>query len=172
MTETTILNELTYHAESGSLRYQSVRYLLIRPETLAALQTALEAEVGPQRAGEIVFEAGFTGGQLSARKYKETFGFGDRQVVEFMCRMGGEIGWGHFRLIAMDTETQHLVVRVDQSPFAAAYPAKAQAGVCHFTRGVLAGIASGIFNEATAALEPVCLAQGDAHCQFVIERRK
>lgn len=172
MTETTILDELTYHPESGSLRYQNVRYLLIRPETLAALQTALEAEIGTQRAGEILFEAGFTGGQLSARKYKETFGFEDRQVVEFMCRMGGEIGWGHFRLTEMDTEAQRLVVSIDQSPFALAYPSKAHAGVCHFTRGVMAGVASGIFHETTAALEPLCVAKGDPRCQFVIESRK
>src|SRR3989304_6861803 len=98
MTETTILDELPYHPESGSLRYQNVRYLLIRPETLAALQTALEAEIGTQRAGEILFEAGFTGGQLSARKYQGKCGFEDRQGGGVVGRMGGEIGWGRVSL--------------------------------------------------------------------------
>lgn len=172
MTDKTILDALTYQSEGGALRYETVRYLLIRPETVAALQTAIEAEVGMPRAGEILFQAGFTGGQLSARKFRETFGFEDQQVVEFMCRMGGEIGWGRFQMIEMDPEAKRLVIHVGQSPFAEAYPARTKAGVCHLTRGVLAGVADVVFHEEIVALEPLCLARGDAHCRFVAEGRK
>lgn len=43
------------------------------------------------------------------------------EAVAFVCRMGGEIGWGYFRLVELDSEVQRPVVEVDHSPFAQAY---------------------------------------------------
>lgn len=171
MAENSILADLTYHPTDGALRFKDVRYLLIRPETLASIQTAMEAEIGPERAGEILYAGGFTGGQLSGRKYKDVLGLTDREAVEFICRMGGEIGWGHFRLVDLDPQARRLVVDVDHSPFAGAYvgPASGGAGVCHLIRGVLGGLASGVFGAEVQAHETQCLAIGDARCRFEVE---
>jgi predicted hydrocarbon binding protein len=177
MANNAILSELTYQTNEGALRFEGVRYLLIRPETLASVQGVLEAEIGAEGAGEILYAGGFTGGRLSGRKYKESFGLSDREAVEFMCRMGGEIGWGHFRLVELDAQAQRLVVAVESSPFAEAYNQagnngqRSPAGICHLIRGVLGGLGEGIFGVPVHALETQCLANRKPYCQFEVLAR-
>ncbi len=166
--ENVILSELMYYGDEGALRFRDVRYLLIRPETLASFQRSLEGEVGPDRAGEVIFAGGFTGGRLSGRKYKEALGLSDREAVEFMCRMGGEIGWGQFRLVELDPEARRMAVEVGCSPFAEAYGEAATGGVCHLIRGVLGGLADGLFGGPVRARETMCLARGDPLCRFEV----
>lgn len=164
-----IVQELAWDAAGGRLSFKGVRYLLIRPETLVDFQKALERTLG-ERAGELLFQGGFTGGSLSARKYKEHFGYSDEETVAFMCRMGGQIGWGHFALEELDASAGRLVVRVEGSPFAEAY-GPADHGVCHLIRGVLAGLAAAIFDAEVAATEVACAAQGAPLCRFTVVKR-
>lgn len=180
MGENSVLDGLEYEASSGRLSYQGVRYLLIRPETLVAFQLAVEAEVGPEKCAELMQAGGFTGGALSARRYRDAFGYADREIAEFMCRMGGEIGWGHFTLVRLDVAAREMIVEVVGSPFAEAYKLLAshpsppphgergQGGVCHFIRGVLAGLGAGLFGGEVASAETTCQARGDPLCRFEV----
>lgn len=162
-----VLTALEWDADGGSLTFNQVRYLLIRPETLAEFQKAVEAELG-ERAGELIYVGGFTGGSLSAQRYKEVFGYDERESVEFMCRMGGQLGWGRFELVELDVAQKRLAVEVVGSPFAGAYGPSAR-GVCHLIRGVLGGLGAGLFGGDVVARETRCLATGDASCRFVVE---
>lgn len=162
-----ILAEMTFLPEEGSLKFQGVRYLLIRPETLVSLQKALEQEVGPERTAEILYTGGFTGGQLSGRKYMQTFGLSEPEAVAFMCRMGAEIGWGNFHVVALDPDQQQLIVEVAHSPFAEAY-GESEAEVCHLIRGVLGGLGAGVFGAPVEANESRCLTLGDPTCRFEV----
>ncbi|MCZ7575111.1 MAG: XylR N-terminal domain-containing protein [Ardenticatenaceae bacterium] len=162
-----ILTELTYDPRQGGLFYKDVRYLLIRPETLRDFQKAVEEAVGHERAGELLATGGHTGGLLSSKKYKEVFGLSDREAVEFMCRMGGQIGWGAMRLVELDATAGRLVVEVESSPFAAAY-GPSDHGVCHFVRGVMAGMAEGLFGHPVHSVETHCLAMGHEQCRIVV----
>ena len=166
--ENEILQGLEWDAEWGRLTFKEVRYLLIRPETLIDFQKAVEAELG-ERTGELIYAGGYTGGSLSSRRYKEVFGYSDEEIVNFMCRMGGQIGWGRFEVEALDPTAGRLVVRVYDSPFAEAY-GPSDHGVCHFIRGVMAGLAAGIFGADVRAVETECAARGDPHCRFAVER--
>lgn len=165
-----ILQGLEWEPDGGRLTFNQVRYLLIRPETLVDFQKAAEAELGEQ-AGALIYAGGFTGGSLSSRRYKEVFGYSDEEIVGFMCRMGGQIGWGHFELVELDPAAGRLVVQVQDSPFAGAY-GSAERGVCHFIRGVLAGLGAGIFNADVDAVESHCTARGDTSCLFTIQVRR
>ncbi|HEX9076369.1 MAG TPA: XylR N-terminal domain-containing protein, partial [Anaerolineae bacterium] len=91
--ENSILADLKFDAQRGALLYNDVRYLLIRPETLIAFQKAAEEKLGAG-ADQLLFAGGYTGGTLSARRYREVFGFSDEESVAFMAKMGMEIGWG------------------------------------------------------------------------------
>lgn len=168
MKKNTILSNLVYHPDKGSLSFKGVRYLLIRPETLTALQLALEDEVSQKRAGEILASGGIIGGRLSALKYKETLGLSDPETIDFMCRMGSEIGWGNFRLVELDSKTSRMVIEVENSPFAEVYGRPAASGVCHFTRGVLAGLGCAILGGEVEARETSCIACGDSCCRFEV----
>lgn len=168
MNKNNILADLVFAPEGGRLSFRDVRYLLIRPDTLIDFQKAVEAEVGARRCAEMMMAGGITGGSRSAARYKEEFGLSDAEIVEFMCKMGREIGWGHFSLRELDSDAGRLVVEVSESPFAAAY-GQADEGVCHLTRGVLAGLAAGIFGSDVRSAETACRACGHDICRFEIE---
>jgi predicted hydrocarbon binding protein len=161
-----ILKELNVVVEKGGLFYRDVRYLLIRPETLATFQKAIEKELG-EKASQVLFEAGFEGGALSSKKYREVFGLSDQEIIQFMMDMGPQIGWGRFELERFNPGERCLIVKVYHSPFAEAY-GSSSLPVCHLIRGVLGGMASTVFGRKTEAIESSCLAKGDKSCRFEI----
>lgn len=163
-----IVENLEWTPETGRLAYNDVRYLLIRPETLVDFQKAVEEQL-PEGTGDLLYAGGFTGGSLSSRRYKEVFGYTDEEIVEFMCNMGGQIGWGRFEVVELDANAGRLVIDVYASPFAEAY-GTADAGVCHFIRGVVGGLTAGIFAADVDTRETQCTATGAAMCRFVAER--
>ena len=167
MSKNPILDELVYDSSSGALIYKGVRYLMIRPETIAGLQRVLNESCGKD-ADFSFFEGGFTGGSLSAKKYKELHNFSDLEVIEFMMKMGNQIGWGHFSLEHYDAKLKKLRVCVMNSPFAESY-GKSSQGVCHLIRGVLAGMASSLLKSNCTSEEVECRAKGDRRCLFVCE---
>ncbi len=164
-----ILDNLQFDRDRAALLYNDVRYLLIRPETLCAFQKAAEEHLGAL-ADELLFAGGYTGGTLSAKKYRELFGLSDAQSVEFMANMATEIGWGRTTVSHFDPAACELDLLIDSSPFAAAY-GKADRGVCHLVRGVFAGMAAGIFGRAVEAREQECAAMGHPRCMMVIRGR-
>jgi predicted hydrocarbon binding protein len=166
MPDNSILDELTYDSDSGALRYKDVRYMLIRPETVIGFQKTIE-ESNSELAQDAFFQGGFRGGYLSAKKYKGLHFFDDIQIIDFMMKMGSEIGWGHFELQNFDPQKKYLNIIVRKSPLARAY-GESSCAVCHLIRGVLSGLASFLFNQNCVGSEVKCLAKGDEHCLFEI----
>ena len=165
--ENSILDNLDYDGDSGRITFNDVRYMVIRPDTVVDFQKAVEAEVG-EGVAEMMMAGGYTGGSRSSRRYKELFSYSNEQIVAFMCKMGGEIGWGRFEVEKLDTEGKELVVVVRNSAFAEAY-GSSDKGVCHMIRGVMAGMAAGIFGTEVSSEETMCLAKGDELCRFVLK---
>jgi len=163
--ENQILKELIFDSEEGGLFFKEVRYLLVRPETLAALQKAAEKEFG-EKASQILYQSGYEGGSLSSKRYREVFGFSDKEIIHFMVEMGPQIGWGRFELERFDGN-KILIVRVYHSPFAEAYGPSSKP-VCHMIRGVLGGMGSLVFGKKIESKEVSCLAKGDEYCRFEI----
>jgi len=162
-----ILDNVQWDADSGAITFKDVRYMLIRPDTVVDFQKAVEEMIGPQKCAEAMMAGGYTGGSRSSKRYKQVFNYTEDEIVAFMCRMGGEIGWGRFNVIELDVPGKELIVEVQNSAFAAAY-GKADWGVCHMIRGVLAGMAAGIFGGDVVSEETACVAKGDPVCRFVI----
>jgi predicted hydrocarbon binding protein len=166
--DNSILADLAFQPDSGKLTFKDVRYLLIRPDTIVEFQKAVETEVGAERCAAMMMAGGITGGSRSAGRYKTEFGLNDAEIVDFMCKMGREIGWGQFNVCELDPGKMRLVVEVADSPFAAAY-GPADVGVCHLTRGVLSGLAAGLFGMDMRAVETTCRARGEPVCRFEME---
>jgi len=167
MSENSIVKALEYNQSSGTLSYKGVRYLLIRPETVAGFQKDLEKVAG-EKAKNGFYQGGFSGGYLSAKKYKELFNFSDKEIIEFMMKMGTEIGWGSFSLDYYNPDSGTVRITVKNSPFAHAY-GKSTEGVCHLIRGVIGGMASAIFHQDCTASELECISKGDDRCIFVVD---
>ena len=169
MSDNPILDGLVWDRSAGSLLYNGVRYLLIRPETITGFQKA-NTGLGASELNDILFAGGFAGGSLSTQKYQALHNFSNLEVIEFMMNMGAQIGWGSFSLSHYDPALKHLGVVVKHSPFAQAY-GKSSQSVCHLIRGVLAGMASILFGENCTADEVECEAKGDNCCRFVMAGR-
>jgi predicted hydrocarbon binding protein len=161
-----ILDDLEYNEGSGTISFHGVRYMLIRPDTVVDFQKAVEEALGDEVA-ESMMAGGYTGGSRSSKRYREVFGYSDEEIVSFMCNMGREIGWGNFEVEGFDKDGRELVVVVRNSAFAEAY-GSAGGGVCHMIRGVMAGMAAGIFGGDVTSEETHCRAKGDDLCRFVI----
>lgn len=161
-----ILDNLKYDPQKGRISFQDVPYMILRPDTVVDFQKAVEARVG-DKVDEMMMAGGYTGGSRSSRRYKELFNYSDEEIVAFMCKMGGEIGWGRFETEKLDTESKELIITVRNSPFAEAY-GSSDKGVCHMIRGVLAGMAAGIFGTEVTSEEALCRAKGDELCRFVL----
>ncbi len=143
---------------AGRLSYRGARYLLIRPETLAALQRALETALGAA-AAECFVAGGRTGGGTATASFTSA----GRERVEALLAMGTRIGWGRFALERYAPDA--LVVTVAGSPFAEAYGAST-APVCHLTRGVLEALAASVLDGRPRVTETACAGMGAAACRF------
>ena len=143
---------------SGRLSFRGAPFMLIRPETLVALQRAMEVALGP-RAAACLAAGGRAGGARAARALEGT----PRARVEALLRMGAQIGWGEFVLEEL-TPTA-LVVTVGRSPFAEVY-GKSAGPVCHLTRGVLESLATVALERPATMVETACAAAGAPLCRF------
>jgi predicted hydrocarbon binding protein len=164
-----ILDKLEYNPEQGILEFNGVRYLVIRPETVMGFFKAVTENLG-ERTGELAFEGGYQGGSASTSAYKTKFNLSNREILEYMCNMGTQLGWGKFQ-IEYDSD-ERLEISVKNSPYALkeALTEDSENGTCHFIRGVLAGLGKTVLGTEVLATEPECEARGDPHCTFVIER--
>jgi len=133
-------------------------YILIRPETLAGVQKAMEAALGAG-AGECLAAGGRAGG---GRATAALAGDAAARVARLLAQ-GGEIGWGEFALERLTPSA--LAVSVAGSPFARAYGG-ATAPVCHLTRGVLEALAATVLARPVRVRETACAALGAARCRF------
>lgn len=147
--------------EPGRIALNGVRFLLVRPETLVGFQKAIEKEA-PELAARALQAGGADGGGRSARRLRDDKGLRGREIVEAMCRMGTEIGWGRFRVESFADGT--FAVVVESSPYAEAY-GKASGPVCHFLAGVMKGVGEALWGSATA-VETACAAHGGTSCRF------
>jgi predicted hydrocarbon binding protein len=147
---------------AGALTIDGARYLLIRPETLAALQKAAESALGA-RAAECLVAGGRAGG---GRASAALTGVGEERVRRLM-ETGGAIGWGAFTLERLTDDA--LTVSVRRSPFAEAY-GPSTTPVCHLLRGVLEALAAAALTGTPAVVETACAAMGAPACRFETRR--
>lgn len=143
---------------AGALTVGGARYLLVRPETLAALQKAAEAALGA-RAADCLVAGGREGGARAAAGLGGTA----EERVRRLVAMGGAIGWGRFALEHFGADG--FVVTVARSPFAEAYGAST-VPVCHLTCGVLESLATRTLGRPSRVIETQCAATGADHCRF------
>ncbi len=142
-----IINRLTFDPDEAAIYLNQSRYMLIRPETLAALSRA----VG-EKAGECFFAAGREGGRLAAQNYFKEQNMDPEATVRFMLDAGGAIGWAKKKLIAFNLEAQNFQVQAQSS--ALNWPGGAG---WELLAGILSGLGEVIFNRTVtvdqAALE-------------------
>jgi predicted hydrocarbon binding protein len=163
VSENPVLSELQWDAESGSLLYRGIRYLLIRPETIAGALNAGEAEI-PGAIGRWLSAGGAEGGAKSGERFRRDHHLSHEEALRFMCEMGAQIGWGRFVLTGFVGAPPSFAVEVFDSPFAEHVNQPAPA--CHLIRGVLGGLGRTLFASSGDCVEVACAAGGAESCRF------
>ena len=136
----------------GRLTVHGARYVLVRPETLAALHRAIERAAG-DTAGECLAAGGRAGGGTAVASLRGD----DEARVRALLETAAAIGWGEFRLERLTADA--LAVTVRNSPFAEGY-GRAERPVCHLIRGVLDSLAAAVLARTAPVVETRCAAAG------------
>jgi len=166
-----ILEMLAFEPESGKIALHGVRYLLVRPETLVAIQRSLEADLGAA-AARILEDAGRLGGATSARRFLDAFPDRARsELLDWFCELGTDFGWGRLRLDPTASDSPgSFAIEVAGGPVATAYGEGTAQPVCHLLRGVLAGIGEVLLDGTASVVERSCAAVTPGPCRFVVRR--
>lgn len=152
---------IDFDREVGRVSIRGIRYLLIQPATLVGFQKAAEAAGGA--VPDWLETGGREGGRRSSSRFREQTKLEGREFAQAYLDMGREIGWGVFRVTQF--EGSRFEVEVQGSPFAEAYGTSPRP-VCHFSRGVIAGLGETLFGRARCE-EAECAAAGSSLCRFV-----
>ncbi len=162
-----VLEALQYEAETGTLGFNGIRYMLIRPETVVEIQKVIEEKFGVEAAWEIFYRSGFRGTSLTARKLLNS-GLTPEQCLEEMFRMGGHLGWGKFTLRGIVPSSEDkLKVSIITSPFARAYGSSPRP-VCAMLCGALAGIFTALKGRPYRCREITCFSTNHPGCTFLL----
>ena len=160
-----IHRELQYDLDEGKLAVGPLRYLLVRPETLAEIQKGVEDRLGP-KSSEYLYAAGAAWAAGAFRRLAAALADGPEDLARALCHHATELGWGHWEIAGWEPDKQSLGVRVTGSPFAESY-GQSDEPVCHLISGAVSGLAESLFRMPATCSEHNCLAQGDPACFFV-----
>lgn len=100
-----ILGDLEFDDREGEIFLNQSRFMLIRPETLAAL-----AQGAGEGAAGIFFRAGQAGGRIAAENIWEARGRDPEAAIKALLEMGGAIGWARMALESYDGEARSFLV--------------------------------------------------------------
>lgn len=159
------VRELIFDQNEGTLQIGPLRYVLMRPDTVAEIQKGVEDRLGPKSA-EYLYTAGASWAVGAYRRLKAALPESEEGLIKALCIHATELGWGRWGLERFAPGEKKLVVRVFGSPFAAAY-GQSDEPVCHLITGAVSGLAESLLKMPTACSEQVCMAQGGADCVFV-----
>jgi predicted hydrocarbon binding protein len=164
-----VLDSLNYDPETGSLGFQSARYLLVPPSLFVELQKSLEGDLGRGTQAHFVDAAAPEGAAL-ANRFHSVFGYPPDQVLKSVAYMLSESGWGIVTSEMVNLEGRELVFKVLESPFAEAYGPSTQS-VCYTVLGILQGVGMTVLDCETSGMEVQCAAKGDSCCRFVVSAK-
>jgi hypothetical protein len=152
-------------AEPGVLKLGADRQLVVQPQLLAEVQKGVEDRLGP-KASEYLYTAGqaWAAGELQRLRGLADSDQADT-LARLFCQQATALGWGDWRIEALQPDEQGVLIQVARSPFAEAY-GQSDLPVCHLIAGAVAALAEALYRVTAACDELHCLAQGAGGCQF------
>jgi predicted hydrocarbon binding protein len=150
----------------GVIKQGDLRYLLVRPDTLANIQKGVEDRLG-SKSSEYLYTAGASWSMGVLQRLKQALAEDDQELLRLFCEHATSLGWGEWRLEVMQPHEKGLAIRVKRSPIAQAYGQSDQP-VCHLLAGAISGACEFIYHMPSACVEQSCAAQeGMDECLFV-----
>ena len=151
---------LVWDKAAGEIRDGTVRYMLIRPDALMSIFSALP-EDACRAALESFRKSILSHGAKSAANYKPLLAAPDHSLLALIAETAPQLGWGIWRLAP---QAEGFEMEVDNSPFAQGFGPSPRP-VCTPILGMLEAV-SGVIGTPMAVTEVACAAAGAAYCRF------
>ncbi|MEM3465870.1 MAG: V4R domain-containing protein [Candidatus Jordarchaeales archaeon] len=143
------------------------RIVVFRRRTYESLFKGIRERFGT--AGEVMlYYVGFNIGYQTYSDYADIVGSEKTEaIVELAKTFLRTMGWGIVDIVEMDLERGIAQVRVYES-FECEIGRGSEAAYGHFSRGLVAGFFTRLFDREVKAVETMCIAKGDPFCEFTI----
>jgi len=170
--------------DKGTVRVRGRLVTMISTDTLLYMERHLSERIGNEEAAQFIYECGLHQTKTGAKRYLQEKGELSRlyQRVpvtgDASMEMGWEVlklaGWGDTRLGEFIGKGEKAIANTKNSPTAEAYLAeygKSDRPVCHYLRGLIAGVAESVSGQDYSAVETSCKATGiSQECVFELKR--
>ncbi len=118
----------------------------------------------------ILYKGGYKVGGDLVKYYRNIAEEKNLDIYDIMSSVGWYFGWCIGILIEKGEKYKVIVYDSFEAESYLKREGKTEKPVCHFLRGVLAGIISEVNGEKYKAVEKKCKAMGDEYCEFEVER--
>jgi predicted hydrocarbon binding protein len=160
-----VIVPLKYDKDKGEIQIADADWILMRSSTFREMVKGTEETLG-SAAAPIWWEMGKNAGKGFAKELLEA-GTEPVEVPTLLEMFFTKGGWGVVQP-KIDLTKNVAVIRIENC--ATARKSKSNKPICHFVSGFISGVADAILNEVTDCSETKCKAQGDAFCEFRVER--
>ncbi len=172
--------------DKGNIRVKGRLFMMIPAETLLDMERRLSERTGKDEAAQFIYECGLHQTKTGSKRYLEDKDMLSRLYQKLpvtgdaSMEMGWEAlklaGWGDTRLSEFIGKGEKAIATTKNSPIAETYLTtygKSKGPVCHYLRGLLAGVAESVSGHAYSVVETKCRATGMApECVFEFKRLK
>ena len=169
-----LAKELNFDRGKGEINLFKMRHIFIDENLFTNILNEFEKEGGVMSHAKVYMAC-----KKSAKKYFENFisnseignlmrkfKWGRVELVRQIQPLWSDYGFGVVANISSQEDC--ITVRINNNINARTHE-RSSLPVCYFTQGILAGIASVIYNGDYDCQEVKCIAVGDACCEFVIK---
>ena len=151
----------------GALTLFGSRVLLIPKGTLLHIIDATEDIVGAEKAKEVLYHAGERMAlqfcQILTSKYK----LRGMSIIRAYAQIVGTRGWGITEIVEIDLEKGYMKARV-KNPLIGSRDSKDAIVKDFISAGVFAGMLEFVTKKKLTCEETMCIAKGDAYCEFIV----
>jgi predicted hydrocarbon binding protein len=151
------------------LMWGPFRTILIRAEVMSSMFDRVRGIFGAEgKAGRTLL---YSMGEAAGRNFHKGIAsqIGSETVrshLKDIIALHKAQGWGDFKLISVDLEKATALARAHDNFECAPFEGTRSSPQSDFVRGHLAGIFSEVFSRKVEVTETLCVARGDAYCQF------
>lgn len=153
-----------FDPEGGCISDGAIRYVMIRPDVLMGVGTALGDTAAFVGALE---RSAFANARRSFEAYRERGLLDSGNFLSVASDFAGRLGWGVWSVPIDASPDRPIEMDVRASPFAAGQGAS-DVPVCGTITGVLRALYAVALQREVAVIETHCAAQGHPRCRFTI----
>jgi predicted hydrocarbon binding protein len=173
------VEKLDFDENKGAIKIFGVRHTIVNSDTFRHIRDSMTKIVGPAADSLLYLSAkNHTEEYLKVVLKKSTvarfasrFKWGREKITEKASNILTEYGFGKLEVDKLDLDGKSIAI-MKNSCIAKAYRehGKTKVPVCSYIAGLLAGGATTINGKNYDCRETKCIAKGDKHCEFVLER--